>query len=52
MTRIKRNKKGFGLEMKTRDTHIAYNTVACLYIHRHKKFTNYLNIKYKKYTMY
>ena len=36
-TRINCKKKGFGLEMKTLDTHISYNPVVCLYIHKHKK---------------
>ena len=41
-------KKVFRLEMKTLDTHIAYNPVVCLYIHKHKKITNYLKMKHKK----
>ena len=31
MTRIWSKNQGFGREMKTRDTHIAYDPVACFY---------------------
>ena len=48
MTGIHCKKKVFGLQMKTRDTHIAYNPVVCLYIHKHEKVTNYLKTKHKK----
>ena len=50
MTRINFKKKGFGLDMKTLDTHIAYNPVVCLYIHKQEKITNYLKTKHKRYT--
>ena len=39
-TRINCKKKGFGLEMKTLDTHIAYNPAVYLFIHKHEKVTN------------
>ena len=39
-TRINCKKKGFGLEMKTLDTHIAYNPALYLFIHKHEKVTN------------
>ena len=48
MTWINCKKKVFRLEMKTLDTHIAYNPVVCLYIHKHETITNYLKMKHKK----
>ena len=50
MTGINCKKKVFVLEMKTRDTHISYNPVMCLYIHKHEKVTNYLKMKHQKKT--